>query len=250
MTNNKNKIHSKAINKILASLQESLGINYFTYCKYTNEHCEIISSDPIAATHFFNDNDSSSPIKSQESETILAWSDYCSNNYMDFITQRYGDNGVTFVLRHDHHSAEHISLHSTFQDLSLLHLTRENPSITNTLVSHVRNHINFNIESFERLCFEKIAPKSTENVSTNAKPMIKLHNREYIYGLNGPTYITRAEKRIFLLMLQMKTSKEIAEDLGKKVRTIECHVANMRKKLGIEKRHDFFTIAKNNFIIS
>ena len=50
------------------------------------------------------------------------------------------------------------------------------------------------------------------------------------------------------LSLELKTAKEIAEEVELHQKTIETHLSNIRKKLGINKRHQLFQIACNNLI--
>ena len=232
-------------------LRDNLSIDYFTYCKYSSGRCDLTSSDKFAAVTYLADKGSILPLEVNNSNTVLDWQEYCSKSYHDFITERYNNSsdGITFVLRHYNNKAEHISLHTTGERKKrLIDKMYSQKRIMHDVVAHIRNHINFNRDDFESLSFKKKLSGNDNLKIINKNEFDNIHNREYIYGLNGPTYITRSEKRCLVLLLKMKTSREIAKDINTAVRTVECHIASLRKKLGAKKRHDLFLICKNNFI--
>ncbi len=246
----KYKSHNKAIDEILNPLKQSMGISYFTYCKYNEEICEVISSDPIAANTFLNDTGSTLPTEATSKNAILGWDEYCSSTYYEYIVDRYkGCNGVTFVLRHNDTCAEYIALNTNDININLKELLHSEPGLINNIVAHIRNHVNFNKDKLETFYFYKENSKKDNAKMKPVVNLIKLHNREFIYGLNGPTYITRAEKKCLLLALKMQTSKQISIETETSIRTVECHLANIKKKLGTHKRHQLYQIALNNFIL-
>lgn len=58
--------------------------------------------------------------------------------------------------------------------------------------------------------------------------------------------LTPSERMILRLISDYKTSREIAEELGVSVRTIENHRANIAGKLGIQGNHALFKFAFEN----
>ena len=72
---------------------------------------------------------------------LLSWEEYCSTDYMNFITERHKgeQNGVTFVLRHSKSQAEHITLHSSNSEVSLKAYLTSNKCVSSNIIRHIRN---------------------------------------------------------------------------------------------------------------
>ena len=190
-------------------------------------------------------------LETSDTNAILDWDEYCSPDYYNYILARYQSwNGITFVLKHNDNEAEHITLNSNNEILNLKQILHSKPGLTNNVIAHIRNHVNFNKRELKSFSFHKTLSRLDKKTNKNNVNFIKLHNREYIHGLNGPTYMTRAEKKCLLLALKMKTSKEIAIETGTTIRTVECHLANIKKKLGTKKKHELYELALKNFILS
>jgi DNA-binding NarL/FixJ family response regulator len=65
--------------------------------------------------------------------------------------------------------------------------------------------------------------------------------RRRVAGNHGLESLTRTERRVLRLIGELKTSKEIAEDLGISARTVEKHRANVSAKLDV---HGSLALAK------
>lgn len=77
----------------------------------------------------------------------------------------------------------------------------------------------------------------------NAKPERKISSVE------DPYHLTRKEKEILRLVVDGKQNKQIADALGKSVRTIETHRFNIMKKLGVNNAIDMVNkVVKENLI--
>jgi len=48
--------------------------------------------------------------------------------------------------------------------------------------------------------------------------------------------LTKREKEIFMLLIQNKTTKEIAEELNISEKTVRNHISNTMQKLGVKGR--------------
>ena len=48
--------------------------------------------------------------------------------------------------------------------------------------------------------------------------------------------LTKREKEVFTLLVNNKTTKEIAEDLGISEKTVRNHISNTMQKLGVKGR--------------
>lgn len=78
----------------------------------------------------------------------------------------------------------------------------------------------------------------------NTKPVNKI-NAE----VQDPYHLTRKEKEILHMVVDGKQNKQIADSLGKSVRTIETHRFNIMKKLGVNNAIDMVNKAvKENLI--
>lgn len=78
----------------------------------------------------------------------------------------------------------------------------------------------------------------------NAKPATKLST-----VAEDPYHLTRKEKEILRLVIDGKQNKQIADTLGKSVRTIETHRFNIMKKLNVNNAIDMVNkVVKENLI--
>ena len=50
-------------------------------------------------------------------------------------------------------------------------------------------------------------------------------------------------------MLKLPTSKQIARELHVSFKTVESRIANLKRKLGIEHRHELYILAKKNHLV-
>ena len=67
----------------------------------------------------------------------------------------------------------------------------------------------------------------------NAKPAVQVQTTK-----PDPYHLTRREKEILRLVVDGKQNKEIAESMGKSVRTIETHRFNIMKKMDVNNAVD------------
>lgn len=63
---------------------------------------------------------------------------------------------------------------------------------------------------------------------------IKPPNREVRYFMDK--YILTKEKKVFMLLVTNKTTKEIADILGISEKTVRNHISNAMQKLGVKGR--------------
>jgi len=78
----------------------------------------------------------------------------------------------------------------------------------------------------------------------NARP-----EKSMASSAEDPYHLTRKEKEILRLVIDGKQNKQIADSLGKSVRTIETHRFNIMKKLGVNNAIDMVNkVVKENLI--
>lgn len=87
---------------------------------------------------------------------------------------------------------------------------------------------------------------------SNALANRLLHSRPSV-GMpavaEDPYHLTRKEKEILRLVIDGKQNKQIADSLGKSVRTIETHRFNIMKKLGVNNAIDMVNkVVKENLV--
>ena len=252
MNSMRKRAASKVLKKIIAPLKEYIDADLFTYFRYENNACRIVANDMNEMTAFLNDEHSRLPAAVSDVSTVLHWNQFCSGDHLKMISEdlNYSTQGITFLLRHNHDFIEHISINTHNKEAHLLqNALRLNGGI-NSVIAHIRNYINFNYHALEPEVIEVEFPKHDVSDGIDmCSDGIELHNRLYLRGLKGETYLTRMEKKCLEQLLQLKTSDEIAKVLNSKKRTVECHIANLKNKLGIKRKPDLFNIAKNNFLI-
>ena len=185
-----------AIQSVLGSLQTLLDVDYFTYCRYGENQCEYISSDDDAATQFLSCSESVMPLDAVSTNKVLTWREYCSSAYIDFIGQHYDNatSGVTFVLRHNDLTAEHISLHSSNKTRDLTQYMHSNKDLMNEVVNHIRSSINFNRHKLKFKTFSRRMVDQDNTELCDEKEMEFKSVRHYVCRYNAPTYNTQSEK--------------------------------------------------------
>jgi DNA-binding NarL/FixJ family response regulator len=68
-----------------------------------------------------------------------------------------------------------------------------------------------------------------------------------IYDITIHKQLTKAERKVLDFIMQGKSNKEIAKELGRSVRTIEDHRAHIMQKLGVDNLVDLAQKALNYF---
>ncbi len=87
----------------------------------------------------------------------------------------------------------------------------------------------------------------TQRPSINLPP---LRSSKYIIvGNNGETLLTKMEYYCFRNLITLQTSRESGKTLDLSPKTIEAHIAKLKKKLGANNKSDMYQIAKKNGII-
>jgi DNA-binding CsgD family transcriptional regulator len=243
---------SKALANIAIPLKEYIDADLFTYVRYENNICKIITNDTAEMTAYLNDEESFLPGQICCSSKIIRWNQFCSTDHLSMISDElnYSVDGITFFMKHNDSFMEHISLNTHNINTNLLENALLVNGGINSIIAHIRNNINFNAGIFNSIMITRefsIPPSDDESNSMDMS--IGLHNRLYLRGLNGETYLTRMEKKCLEQLLKLKTSHEIAIELNSKKRTVECHIANLKKKLGIRRKPELFQVAKNNFLL-
>lgn len=92
--------------------------------------------------------------------------------------------------------------------------------------------------------FSGAVSNALANRLLNAKP-----EKNLAVPAEDPYHLTRKEKEILRLVVDGKQNKQIADALGKSVRTIETHRFNIMKKLGVNNAIDMVNkVVKENLI--
>jgi len=236
---------------VLEPLRKTYGIEYFSYCQYHGNECKIFCTDTTAYSGFLADEGSFMPADVSPKNSILDWNMYCSPRYLEYIRKRYNNPAglITFVLRHDADYAEHVAISASANSSKLMSELQSCPQVRNEIIAHIRNQIHFNKKQIKPIIFYREINKDESTNTNQSNDALPTPSREYVYGLNGSTYLTPAEKKCLILLLKMNTSKQMSKQLGVKERTIECHVANIKRKLGAYTRDQLYKIACNNFIL-
>ena len=250
MSEEKKSVHEKTVEKVLEPLKKTYGIEYFSYCQYHGSECKIFCSDTTAYSGFLADKNSFMPADVSPKNSVLDWNMYCSAEYLNYIRKRYHNPAglITFVLRHDETYAEHVAISASANSAELMSKLQSSPQIRNDIIAHIRNQIHFNKKQIKPIIFYREISKDESTNTNQGNDVLPTPAREYVYGLNGSTYLTPAEKKCLILLLKMKTSKQISHQLGIKERTVETHIANIKRKLGAYTRDQLYKIACNNFI--
>lgn len=81
------------------------------------------------------------------------------------------------------------------------------------------------------------------NSLLNARPLVKAATAEDTY------HLTKREKEILRMAIDGKHNKDIADSLGKSLRTIETHRFNIMKKLGVNNAIDMINKAIREHLV-
>ena len=246
-----NRIYKNSVERVLNPLKELADIDYFSYCAYTDEQCDLVCSNFDEIMDFVHDEGTVMPLGVGGNSSILEWNRFHSDEYLKYVSDHYNysKNGVTFVLRHVNGNAEHISFTSHNKEVDLVSKISFRPKLIQVIVSHVRNHINFKKERFKNIILERGVLSLDKDECEVKKKLSEVSSKKtYMFGVNGETHITKMEKRVLLSLMKMKTTRLIAESLGVSIRTVECHLSSLKMKLGAFTRHDLYRIASQNFL--
>ncbi len=237
-------------------LEKTLGVDFVTYACYYEDRVEFYSSsifnDEIDT--FIRDAKSVLPESVTSKTSSLSWRDYCSEEfiYRCKYLYNYNPDGVALYLKHQNF-AEHISLGTTDLSLNIAEILKNDSQLKQQVVNFIRSEINFNKGQYQPLCYDRrnikqSQPNYTQDSLSNIQDRVK-QNKVFIFGNTGPTHITAIEKICLEYTLQLLTADQIAEKLCLSSKTVESHIANVKKRLGAKTRHALYKVGKKNNLI-
>ena len=244
-------MQAQSMQEILAPLRKDLGIDFLTYARYHNDNVHFFSTDTNDLSAYLADEQSQLPGYMDISNQLMDWSDYCSSQFLNYCSTQldYSPSGVTLVLHHPD-TSEHISLGTTNRQLDLRSLLQFKPGLKHKILTYVRTQINQNRKRFTPVIAANKKKNRADQINNNVIPFSKTTlSHEYVYGANGETFLTRAEKNVLLHILELCSAKEIGSKLNISAKTVESHTANIRQKLGVRSKHDMYKIAIQNHLV-
>jgi hypothetical protein len=130
---------------LLNPLWNKYNIDFINYVRYEDDKvkmiCSTIYDDEL--DNFMNDKYNALPLEICQENSIVAWADYCSDEFMDSIHHRYqySPDGVAIILKH-HDFAEHIELGSSDINADIFNLIRSDQQAKKDIVAFIRTHLN------------------------------------------------------------------------------------------------------------
>ena len=250
------KVHEIELSVITNSLTPcapELGINFLNYSVITGTTVTVHRTDTaISYLAYLNDRACHIPVIKHNGTTILQWDDYCSDAYLIQRQRKYNQRsqGVCILFKHDD-IQEIVSLGSS--KLCLFETFINNVELKNTIINAIRKFIAlFTKPTSDLYCSPTLQKTVSENIFLAFKPRepnLPAGLTCFVVGRKGPVRLTRTETQCLNGMLMLKSSKETAASLNLSHKTIEASIAQLKKKLGVQKRHDIFNIALNNNLI-
>ncbi len=245
-----NSTHQKAVKAILEPFKSDLGIIFFTYCRYQHDRYELFHCNHQAATKFINDADSTLPLELETHCSIIKWEQYCSKDYLTYLSNQYPSSLTGFTLNqfNSNNEAEHISIGVFQQHHKTLTTLISNTNFRNKIISTIRS----GVLRHKSNLISTLALKPTQIKATKNKvnpPLVDAKDNRFLHGLNGPTFITHEEYNCLQLILTLKTLPTIATNLQLSQAKIDTLVHKLKAKLGAKNKHDLYRVAKNNMLL-
>ena len=239
------------LEKTMHFLHSKFNIDYMTYARYSDDCIEWMTSNRKRLDRFLSDKNSLYPIDVVDQTSVVDMSRYCSKDFLNYCEFQcdHKQQGVTMVLKHNEHFHEHISLSSSDNKLDIKDMIIQNAEMRHSILTYIRHGANLSgpKDKFITNRSRKLLAKSLQTPPGVLKG--KRHGDVFMYGNLGGIYIRKPEFDCILLMLKLLTSKQIARELHVSFKTVESRIANLKRKLGIEHRHELYILAKKNHLV-
>jgi DNA-binding CsgD family transcriptional regulator len=242
-------LHDSKIDDIMMPLSEQMNVHHFAYHRSYGSQGQVVTDNLMMLDKWLGDSDCVMPKDVSDQTCVLGWSSYHSEKCLSIVSEEFNfnPNGVTFFFKHEDGLCEHLALATRNRDLDLLQNFSMNSDKAANVIAHIRNFIYSNQDSMNWYSYKKAQPTQTsKNIVVDG---IGFDKKIFVYGLKGETFVTRSELKCLTALLKLKTIKEISNQLDCSVKTIDCHIANLKKKLGFSNRYELYKIAVNNCLV-
>ena len=238
---------------LLAPYMAFFQTDYISYSRLTddNHHSAFSSNHDFAS---FCMNNQRYPTPSYLCNGFILWDSINSEENMKLIDEKFNlAYGVSFIVEREGY-IETINFGFSRDNYHALQ------ALLNRIkaVKHFANWLNLHFEEFRPLLlvnqFNHVAEnkQSTSTVSQSMQELLTAKPpAELLYtlkGTKGTVSLTASEYDVFSRLLKLHSYKEIARDKNVSVATIDFHLKNIKKKLGISKRSDLYRLAEENMI--
>tara|TARA_B100002051_G_scaffold188561_1_gene178606 strand:- start:463 stop:1284 length:822 start_codon:yes stop_codon:yes gene_type:complete len=243
----------KEMHRICLPILNTTEIDYISYTKQYEDKMIHYTTETKEQTEFKLSHPNFIPHCSHiEKTSVMSWDQHFNKPFFnDFLKVTKLNNGILLLYKHPEYN-ESISIGTRSSTIQLLLNYLNEPESMVSLGCYIKeacrraskklNERTITFTQKQDLNKIKVLPKIT---------LPSLRSSKYIIvGNNGETLLTRMEYFCFRNIIALQTSRESGKTLDLSPKTIEAHIAKLKKKLGVDSKSEMFEIAKNNGIIS
>ena len=226
-------------------------IDYITYVKQHKDHFYHFSTETAEQTTYKFEHPYFTPLSvGAEKTTTMSWSQHHNQRFLtDFLHETKMNNGIVMIYKHEDYN-EYVSIgtRSAQHNLLLNYLT--NPENIKRLAVYIKQACRKSMKKQPATTVTFDQPVSKVNIDIPSISLPNLRSAKYAFvGLNGDVLLTKMEFECLKNILTLKTSRESAKALQLSPKTIEAHIAKLKKKLGVKSKSQMFELALENGLV-
>lgn len=246
------KAQFRKMQRICSTVINNSEIDYITYVKDHGDHFYHFSTESAELTEFKFSHKHYVPLSiGAEQTSILSWEQHYNQPFLkDFLAESKMNNGIVLMFKHQDY-CEYVSIGTRSAQYNLLLNHQIQPESIQKLAFYVKQACR------KSMIKQPVEPITiTEDLSDLSMeiPKISLPNlssAKYAFvGLQGDVMLTKMEHECLKNILCLKTSRESATDLNLSAKTVEAHIAKLKKKLGVSSKSQMFELAKENGLVN
>ena len=243
----------KEMHRICLPILNTSEIDYISYTKQYEDRIVHYTTESKEQTAFKLSHPEFMPLSSHiEKTSVMAWNQHENQVFFkDFLEITKLNNGLLLLYKHPEYN-ESISIGTRSSTMKLLLNYLNEPESMISLACYIK-------ESCRRAS-KKLSARTIEFSEkldlNNTKPQARitlpsLRSSKYIIvGNHGEILLTRMEYFCFRNIIALQTSRESGKTLDLSPKTIEAHIAKLKKKLGVDNKSEMYDIAIKNGIIA
>ena len=136
-----NETYALNISEAIGNFASQFQITYLDYSIYQQGILSIYSSDSQDICRFLNDPLSTSPIIMAQSNDVLPWESYCSEEFLEHLkqTRNLNSTGICMIIKNKN-STERLSLGTSNMNINLYEIIQADPQLQHELFTRAQQY--------------------------------------------------------------------------------------------------------------
>ena len=244
------KDQSSVIEEIAADLNSNFNLDYICYSRCHQDKWLYISSNHEFSQAIIHDDKYLPAPAVIRENAVVRWSHFMNSALLQKVKQTYSYDASVIVSCYEQFS-DSFTLASSYDPEAhypLLYSSKLRLDLTLYLREMMSDLISSGAGTL--MSYPQSYRLGELSVVDHREFHVPHYEKAVIMGYRGEVKLSKSDLYYFKSVLYLKTAKEIAFECGVCKKTVEYHLANLKDKLGVTKRSDFYRIAKMNNLLN